>query len=494
MIYDYIIIGSGMGGLGAGLNLAINKKKVLMLEKNSLPGGLVSTFKRGRFEFDVSLYSLYNYGNEKHIGGLQNLFKKMGIEVKTKVALNNTRIKILDSNEDYVLNGDFEEFILNMETMHPGVVDSLREFIKVVKEIHDGLQVLGRNALEEDKYPTFMKYVDMNTIKALEDLKIPQEVIHKLCYLWVELGSPINKLAFVDFAEFMYKVIFKKDVTLLDKNIDLALNLAKEYQNKGGKIYYNSKVIEIKDDGKYKVIVTEDGKEYRAKYVICDLSKRYVYTNLIKKDNKEINRIENARTISPNGVVVYLGLNDNYKTIGLNNYKYYQFETMNSEDNVRKMDKLYHGTWEAIVPNVINENASPSDTTILTIKTTYYGDVWSKVNNSNYLKVKERIAEDLIEQFEKAFNIDIREYIEEVEVITPFTISRYTNNVNGAMMGYMRLGYDNSINRLLALEEERISGISFVGSSSIYGSGVDNAFYSGYYITNYLLREQRGEE
>jgi len=50
MTYDYIIIGAGMGGITAGLELANNHKKVLILEKNSLPGGCVTTFKKGRFD------------------------------------------------------------------------------------------------------------------------------------------------------------------------------------------------------------------------------------------------------------------------------------------------------------------------------------------------------------------------------------------------------------------------------------------------------------
>lgn len=33
MIYDYIIVGAGIGGLSAGLNLIANNKKVLILEK-----------------------------------------------------------------------------------------------------------------------------------------------------------------------------------------------------------------------------------------------------------------------------------------------------------------------------------------------------------------------------------------------------------------------------------------------------------------------------
>ena len=80
-----------------------------------------------------------------------------------------------------------------------------------------------------------------------------------------------------------------------------------------------------------------------------------------------------------------------------------------------------------------------------------------------------------------------------MEIATPFTIERYTNSINGCMFGPMRLGYDNSIHRLLSYEDERILHLSFVGGSSLLGSGVDNAFYSGYYITEKLLNE-RGED
>lgn len=42
MDYDFIIIGAGMGGLSAGNFLARYGKKVLVLEKHSIPGGLVT--------------------------------------------------------------------------------------------------------------------------------------------------------------------------------------------------------------------------------------------------------------------------------------------------------------------------------------------------------------------------------------------------------------------------------------------------------------------
>ena len=44
MTYDTIIIGAGMSGLAAGIRLAHYGKKVLVLEKHAIPGGLNSHF------------------------------------------------------------------------------------------------------------------------------------------------------------------------------------------------------------------------------------------------------------------------------------------------------------------------------------------------------------------------------------------------------------------------------------------------------------------
>lgn len=491
MVYDYIVVGAGLGGLASALNLVLNNKKVLVLEKNSLPGGLVSTFKKGRFEFDTTLYDLYNYGDKDKVGELQEIFKKLEIDVDTKTVPFNSRVKIVNAKEDYEIKGSFEEFGALLEEMRSGSVEPIKHFIKVTKEIHDALEELKSGKNPSTSYTNFYKYLDMNTLNALLDLKMPVETIHKLCYFYITIGSPINKLSFIDFADFMYKVIFKKVAILNIKSLDMIFKMTNKIQSKGGKIQYNSLVWKIKSADNLKVAVTLDGKEYKARHIILDVSKRYAYKNLIAEASKEVNRLENARTLSPNSLVVYLGLNKDCKDLGLNNYHYYQFDNINSEENVRSMMVMNHNTWEAVVPNVVNPDASPKNTTILVLKTDYYAtNVFDKVTNRNYLEVKEDLANSLIEQFEEAFNIDIKEYIEEIEIATPFTFREYTNNVNGSMFGYMRLGYDNSIHRLISYQDELDPDISFVGSASIFGGGADNAFSSGYYITNKLLEKE----
>ena len=94
------------------------------------------------------------------------------------------------------------------------------------------------------------------------------------------------------------------------------------------------------------------------------------------------------------------------------------------------------------------------------------------------------------DKFEEAFKIDIREFIEEIEVATPITIERYTNSINGSFYGYMAKGYDNPIHRLISYPDEEVKDFSFVGASSLFGANVDNAFYSGYYVTKKLLEEK----
>ena len=382
MIYDYLIVGAGIGGLSAGLNLATHKKKTLILEKNSIPGGLVSTFKRGRFEFDTALYNLYDYGDDVHVGKFRELLKEFGIELETKIVPFNTRIKVLNPEANFVIRGEIKDFIIELERLKEGSIESLKEFMRITKEVHEAMELLkNHEPIDSSIAPNFIKYFNTDSYTALKSLGMPEETIDRLGFLWPELGSPLNKLSFIDFSLFMYKIIFKKNTILLNNSLNLPLKLAARYQELGGRIYYNSLVTEVTKNGKFYLVKTEDNLEYKAKHIIFDVSKRYVYENIIKNHNPEINRLENARTLSPNGVVVYLGLNRSPEELGLKNYNYYAFHTLNSAENVRYMTNLEHETFSAIVPNIMNASASPKNTTILVLKKMFFTDVFKNLNN-----------------------------------------------------------------------------------------------------------------
>jgi len=66
--YDCVIIGAGMSGMAAGIRLSMYNKKVLILEKHSICGGLNSYYSRGKRKFDVGLHALTNFVNPNEKG------------------------------------------------------------------------------------------------------------------------------------------------------------------------------------------------------------------------------------------------------------------------------------------------------------------------------------------------------------------------------------------------------------------------------------------
>jgi prolycopene isomerase len=106
--------------------------------------------------------------------------------------------------------------------------------------------------------------------------------------------------------------------------------------------------------------------------------------------------------------------------------------------------------------------------------------VWKQVSPRDYVKIKNRIAGELIADFEKATGTRIRGHIEEIEVATPQTYARYTGSYNGIIYGYEPEPWDSLIPRMMQMQDDRhIGGLEFCGGFAFRCHGYSSSFKSG---------------
>jgi phytoene dehydrogenase-like protein len=132
--YDTIIVGGGVAGLTASTYLARNGQKVLLVEKNKEPGGLVNTFPHNGFRFDAGVRALLDAGI------ILTMFKDLNIEldlVKSPVSVGIEHEVLNIKNMDSLY-----EYRDLLKKFYPHAGSEIDEVIRVIKKIMKHMDVL----------------------------------------------------------------------------------------------------------------------------------------------------------------------------------------------------------------------------------------------------------------------------------------------------------------------------------------------------------------
>jgi len=182
----------------------------------------------------------------------------------------------------------------------------------------------------------------------------------------------------------------------------------------------------------------------------------------------------------------------------LKDYNYFIMGDMDTDAIYDSWSKLDVPTGQAtIVLNNAVPDCSPPGTCMIFITTLFRPEPWENVKPEKYFEVKNRIAEGLITNFEKATGASIREHIEEIEVATPETYARYTGTYNGIIYGYEPEPWDSLVPRLMMMnEDKRIEGLEFAGGFGRRCHGYSSALKDGETSSLLTLAElsKKGEE
>ena len=136
--YDALIIGAGMSGMAAGIRLGMFGKRVLILERHLIPGGLNSFYQRGKRKFDVGLHALTNFATKgERRRPLTKLLKQLRIPFE-QFQLNQqsySQINFPDARLDFT--NDIQFLIQEVREIFPGEADGFCRLLSYLEEFNE---------------------------------------------------------------------------------------------------------------------------------------------------------------------------------------------------------------------------------------------------------------------------------------------------------------------------------------------------------------------
>ena len=142
--------------------------------------------------------------------------------------------------------------------------------------------------------------------------------------------------------------------------------------------------------------------------------------------------------------------------------------------------------------NKVIPDCSPPGTCIISFTVLNEGNEWKDVGPENYFKEKTRIAEEVIDEFETATGIHIKDSIEEIEIATPETFANFCGKYNGSIYGYEIEAWDSIIPKTMTIDdadENPIRGLRMVGGFSRRSQGFSSSYLTGDVAARLTVRD-----
>jgi phytoene dehydrogenase-like protein len=423
--YDAVIIGAGMSGLACAIRLAMFDKKVLVLEKHSIAGGLNSYYQRrnettkGIRLFDVGLHALTNFALKGAKGKpLTKLLKQLRINYDDLKLQPQTYSLIQFPGKTLQFSNDFELLKQSVLEQFPHQIDAFLQFTE---------QVMNFNELDLS--------LDHQSARAvLSQSFSDKQLIEMLLAPLLIYGSAWEDD--MDFAQFvvMFKSLYMEGFARPQGGVRTIINLLlSKIKSTGAELRYKSSVEKILTNSKGECcgVRLSNGEEISAKLVFSSMGLP-----------ETMQRLDSAAEISSKFSSARAGELSFMESILIYDQKIMAplypatINFYNNRDvyHYRKSTSFYDDQ-SAVV--CFPDNYHPQDNIGEgIIRVTYIAnyELWKKLERADYLAKKAEVLASSQKLIEKLIP-DFKANLLNSDVFSPTTVERYTWHKKGAVYG-----------------------------------------------------------
>jgi phytoene dehydrogenase-like protein len=443
------IIGAGVAGLSAGCYLQMNGFETEIFEKHSHPGGLCTSWKRGEYTFDGCIHWLMGSNPSNPFYRLwSELIDLSSIEFRNHEVRMDIEVKdSLDRHGNNIFH-----LYTNLDRLSSYLVDLAPEDTAVIKKL-----IRSMRKIQSYEIPPMIQSVPVllpfwQKIKFVKHLPLFLFLIRWKRQTNFSFARKLKNL----FLKEAFQLLFDGDeMPLLIITLPLAFNdkmgvgypvggslnfarkIEERYLGLGGKICYNSAVDEIvTENGHAKGVVLWDGTRIPSAITISAADWHYTLFSALKGKytDKTILALKEHRNLEVfySVFLLSLGVSRSFK----------EFPQMLRFPIARVLvspDGTKYSRMEVHCYNY-DPTLAPEGKCVVTVK--FYsknGDHWISLRSSDpeeYKRQKTAFAEEIIGILEEKFG-GIRDAIEEMDIATPATYHRYTNNWQGSTQGWL---------------------------------------------------------
>ncbi|MEO0325056.1 MAG: NAD(P)/FAD-dependent oxidoreductase [Myxococcota bacterium] len=505
-MYDVVIVGAGLAGLTAGAKLAKEGQRVCVLEKHARPGGCATTYRRKRYEVEVSLHMVDGFDDLDCKGPI---LRDLGVWDDLEfVPVPRSLYRFAYGDRDVEIPFGLEAAIERLSERYPedrrAIGQVLRRMSKVRRELssfpYSPKAVSRRIPIFPFLYPNFLfamrgslgRYLDQHF--RAEELKLALSgdlaFFHDDPYTISAKFFGVAQAAFLEAGACYLKGGSQR----------LSNRLRDVIEAHGGEVRLRHRVTRLHTErGRVCAVEFEHGSEARretgrveGRQVLANAAVPQVLDELLAPDaDRGLRRRVGTMKVASSVSVLHVGFRTPLRELGNRHYTTMLFDP--SVRTLRDVAPNARGPWAQRTLGFtdysqLDSGLAPEGKSLAAVCAIDYMDAWEGLSDAEYAAKKAQVTDVLLDRVE-ALVPGSRQQVEFAELGTPRTVRRYTLNTAGSIGGFVQSERQSLLRRYFRVRSS-LKNLHFAGAWQFPGGGYTCAMLGGY-LQGVLLLESR---